>query len=44
LSDVLLTNVATDEWYKGISYYDFKTGAPKAGSNDSKIKLSNYFA
>jgi hypothetical protein len=26
LSDVLLTNMASDFWYKGIKYYDFETG------------------
>ena len=41
LSDVLLTNIATDEWYTGSDYYDFTAGTPKAGQDQAKIKLSN---
>jgi hypothetical protein len=43
LSDVYLTNMATDDWYKGRYSYDFDAGAPKAGAAAAKVRDSNEF-
>jgi hypothetical protein len=37
LSDVLLTNMASNFWYQGIYQYDFATGQPKAGISEAKL-------
>jgi hypothetical protein len=37
LSQVQLTNVASDTWYEGMQYWDITAGTPKAGATPSQI-------
>jgi len=43
LSDVLLTNMASNFWYKGINQYDFATNQPKTGINEAQLDQANSF-
>jgi uncharacterized protein YkwD len=43
LSDVYLTDLATDTWFEGRDAYDFAAGRPKPGSDAAAIKKMEQF-
>jgi hypothetical protein len=43
LSDVYLTDLATETWFKGKDAYDFAAGRPKAGSSAAELVQMEQF-